>query len=139
LVLGIALTLPFVQTKIGRYFTNSLNETYKININVEQVSLTVFGGVKLKKVLILDHHKDTLIYANRIKTNILDWNKLLNVDLIFGDIALDEVYFNMKTYKKEKLSNLDKFVAAFNTGAPPSKEPFLLTATKVKIAKGHYS
>ena len=139
MVLGIALTLPFVQTKIGHYFTNSLNETYKININVEQVSLTVFGGVKLKKVLILDHHKDTLIYANRIKTNILDWNKLLNVDLIFGDIALDEVYFNMKTYKKEKLSNLDKFVAAFDTGAPPSKEPFLLTATKVKITKGHYS
>jgi hypothetical protein len=133
------LTLPFVQTKIGHYFTNSLNEKYKININVEQVSLTVFGGVKLKKVLILDHHKDTLIYANRIKTNILDWNKLLNVDLIFGDIALDEAYFNMKTYKKEKQSNLDKFVAAFDTGAPPSKEPFLLTATKVKIVNGHYS
>ena len=133
------LTLPFVQTKIGHYFTNSLNEKYKININVEQVSLTVFGGVKLKKVLILDHHKDTLIYAKRIKTNILDWNKLLNVDLIFGDIALDEAYFNMKTYKKEKQSNLDKFVAAFDTGAPPSKEPFLLTATKVKIVNGHYS
>ncbi len=133
------LTLPFVQTKIGHYFTNSLNEKYKININVEQVSLTVFGGVKLKKVLILDHHKDTLIYAKRIKTNILDGIKLLNVDLIFGDIALDEAYFNMKTYKKEKQSNLDKFVAAFDTGAPPSKEPFLLTATKVKIVNGHYS
>ncbi|WP_290865289.1 translocation/assembly module TamB domain-containing protein [Flavobacterium sp.] len=139
MVLGIALTLPFVQTKIGHYVTNSLNEQFKININVEQVSFTVFGGVKLKKVLILDHHKDTLIYVNRIKTNILDWNKLLKVDLIFGDVALDGVYFNMKTYKKEKLSNLDKFVAAFDTGKPPSKEHFLLTATKVKISNGHYS
>jgi hypothetical protein len=63
LVLGIALTLPVVQTAIGNYATNALNEKYKISINVEQVSLTVFGGVKLKKVLILDHHKDTLIYA----------------------------------------------------------------------------
>ncbi|WP_281299378.1 translocation/assembly module TamB domain-containing protein [Flavobacterium limnophilum] len=139
MVLGITLTLPFVQTRIGSYVTNSLNEKYKININVEQVSLTVFGGVKLKKVLILDHHKDTLIYANRIKTSILDWNKLLNVDLIFGDIALDGVYFNMKTYKKEKESNLDKFVAAFDSGKPPSNEHFLLTATKVKITNGHYS
>ena len=139
LVLGIALTLPFVQTKIGNYATNALNEKYKIHINVEQVSLTVFGGVKLKKVLILDHHKDTLIYANRVKTSILDLNKLLNVDLIFGDIALDGVYFNMKTYKKEKRSNLDVFVAAFDTGKPPSKEHFLLTATKVKITNGHYS
>lgn len=140
-MLGIALTLPSVQTKIGSYVTNSLNEQYKININVEQVSLTVFGSVKLKKVLILDHHKDTLIYANRIKTSILDWNKLLNVDLIFGDIALDGLYFNMKTYRKEKESNLDKFVAAFDSGTPkpPSKEHFLLTATKVKITNGHYS
>ena len=139
MVLGIALTLPFVQSKIGHYVTNSLNQKYKININVEQVSLTIFGGVKLKKVLILDHHKDTLIYANRIKTNILDWNKLLNVDLIFGDIAADSLYFNMKTYKSEKQSNLDKFVAAFDTGKPPSKEHFLLTASKVKIYNGHYS
>ena len=103
--------------------------------------MTVFGSVKLKKVLILDHHKDTLIYANRIKTSILDWDKLLNVDLIFGDIALDGVYFNMKTYKKEKMSNLDKFVAAFDSGTPkpPSDEHFLLTATKVKITNGRYS
>lgn len=139
MVLGIAITLPFVQTQLGNYATNALNEKYKTHINVEQVSLTVFGGVKLKKVLILDHHKDTLIYANRIKTNILDWNKLLNVNLIFGDIALDGVYFNMKTYKKEKRSNLDVFVAAFDSGKPPSKEHFLLTATKVKITNGHYS
>ena len=139
MLLGIALALPFVQTKIGHYVTDSLNEKYKISINVEQVSLTVFGGVKLKKVLILDHHKDTLIYANRIKTNILDFEKLLNVDLIFGDIEADGLYFNMKTYKNEKQSNLDKFVAAFDSGAPPSKEHFLMTATKVKITNGHYS
>ena len=139
LVLGIALTLPFVQTAIGNYATNTLNEKYKISINVEQVSLTVFGGVKLKKVLILDHHKDTLISANRIKTNILDWSKIVDGDLIFGDIALDSLYFNMKTYKKEKLSNLDKFVAAFDSKTPPYNKKFLLTATKVKITNGRYS
>ncbi|HWS60857.1 MAG TPA: translocation/assembly module TamB domain-containing protein, partial [Flavobacterium sp.] len=138
-MLGIALTLPFVQTAIGNYATNTLNEKYKIHINVEQVSVTVFGGVKLKNVLILDHHKDTLISANRIKTNILDWSKIVDGDLIFGDIGADGLYFNMKTYKKEKLSNLDKFVAAFDSGAPPSKEHFLMTATKVKITNGHYS
>ncbi|QBN20678.1 translocation/assembly module TamB [Flavobacterium nackdongense] len=138
-MLGIALALPFVQTAIGHYATNALNEKYKISINVEQVSLTIFGGVKFKKVLILDHHNDTLVYANRIKTSILDFDKLLNVDLIFGDIDADGLYFNMKTYKKEKQSNLDRFVAAFDTGAPPSKDHFLMTASKVKITNGHYS
>jgi hypothetical protein len=135
LVLGILLSLPFVQTKIGNYATNALNEKYKININVEEVSLTVFGSMKLKEVVILDHHKDTLIYANRIKTSILDWGKIIGGNLILGDIAADGLYFNMKTYKKEKQSNLDKFVASFGT----TKSHFLLTATKVKITNGHYS
>ncbi len=139
LVSVIGLTLPLVQTQLGDYATRKINEKYKVNINVEQVSLTVFGGVKLKKVLILDHHNDTLVYANRIKTNILDFEKLMNVDLIFGDIALDGLYFNMKTYKNEKTSNLDRFVVAFESGKPPSKGHFLLTATKVKITNGHYS
>jgi hypothetical protein len=139
LVLGIAFTLPFVQTKLGHYATNALNEKYKISINVEKVSLTIFGGVKLKKVLILDHHKDTLVYANRVKTDILDWNKLLNVNLIFGEIDLDGMYFNMKTYKNEKKSNLDQFVLAFKSGKTPSKEKFFLMASKVKITNGHFA
>ncbi len=135
LVLGVLLSLPFVQTKIGNYVTNILNEKYKISINVEEVSLTVFGSMKLKEVLILDHHKDTLIYSNRVKTNILDWGKIVDGNLILGDIAADGLHFNMKTYKKEKQSNLDKFVESFG----PSKSHFLLTATKVKITNGHYS
>lgn len=139
MLLGIVLTLPFVQTKIGNYVTNTLNEKYKISINVEEVSLTVFGSMKLKKVLILDHHKDTLIYSKKIKTNILDWSKIVDGDLIFGDINAEGLYFSMKTYKKEKQSNLDKFVASFDTGAPPPEKHFLLTATKVKITNGRYS
>jgi hypothetical protein len=140
LALGIALSLPPVQTIIGRYVTDTLNKEYKIHIDVEQVSVTVFGSVKLKNVLILDHHKNTLIYANRIQTNILDWSKIADGDLIFGDITLDGLYFNMKTYKKEKSSNLDRFVAAFDTGKKtPSKKHFLLTASDVKIYNGHYS
>jgi hypothetical protein len=138
-VLGIALTLPFVQTRIAQYFVESINKDFGIHISIDEAAVSVFGGVKLKKVLILDHHKDTLIYANRIKTNILDSSKLLDGDLIFGDVTLDGLYFNMKTYKNEKYSNLDKFVAAFKNDKPPSKKHFLLTATNAKITNGHYS
>ncbi|HEY4628249.1 MAG TPA: translocation/assembly module TamB, partial [Flavobacterium sp.] len=139
MVLGIALTLPFVQTKIARYFVESINKDFGINIAIEEAAVSVFGGVKLKNVLILDHHKDTLVYANRIKTNVLDSSKLLDGDLIFGDITLDGMYFNMKTYKNEKYSNLDKFVAAFENDNPPSEGHFLLTATNAKITNGHYT
>lgn len=139
MVLGIALSLPFVQTKIARYFVESINQDFGIHISIEEAAVSVFGGVKLKNVLIIDHHKDTLIYANRIKTNILDSSKSLDGDLIFGDITLDGMYFNMKTYKNEKYSNLDKFVDAFKNDKPPSKKHFLLTATNAKITNGHYT
>lgn len=137
-VLGIVLSLPFVQTKIANYFVESINKDFGINISIDEVGVSVFGGVKLKNVLILDHHKDTLIYANRIKTNILDSSKLLDGDLIFGDLALEGLYFNMKTYKNENYSNLDKFIKAFENDKPPSQRHFLLTASNLKIYNGRY-
>ncbi|NDP27969.1 MAG: translocation/assembly module TamB, partial [Flavobacterium sp.] len=138
-MLGIALTLPSVQTRIAKYFVESINKDFGIHIAIDEAAVSVFGGVKLKNVLILDHHKDTLIYANRIKTNILDSSKLLDGDLLFGDITLDGFYFNMKTYKNEKYSNLDKFITAFKNDKPPSKKHFLLTAANAKITNGHYT
>ncbi|WP_395050389.1 translocation/assembly module TamB domain-containing protein [Flavobacterium sp.] len=128
-----------MQTRIAQYFVESINKDFGIHIAIDEAAVSVFGGVKLKNVIILDHHKDTLIYANRIKTNILDSSKLLDGDLIFGDIVLDGLYFNMKTYKNEKYSNLDKFVSAFKNDKPPSKRHFLLTATNAKISNGHYT
>jgi hypothetical protein len=62
LLLSISLQLPFVQTKIAHYYTTKINKDYGTNINIDEVAITFFGGVKLKKVLIFDHHKDTLIY-----------------------------------------------------------------------------
>lgn len=138
LVLGIALTLPVVQTKLAQYFMNTINKDFGINITIDQVAITAFGGVKFKEVLILDHHKDTLIYANRIKTNILDAKKLLDVDLIFGEVRLDGVLFNLKTYKNEKDTNLDKFIDAFGTSKEPSKKPFFLTAEEAYVTNGHF-
>lgn len=129
--------MPSVQTKIAQYFVKSVNKDFGTNIAIDEVAISVFGGVKFKKVLIMDHHKDTLIYANRIKTNIEDANKLLNGDLIFGNITLDNLVFNLKTYKNEKETNLDKFIRAFGE-SKPSKKHFLLTASDANIINGHF-
>ncbi|WP_264564528.1 translocation/assembly module TamB domain-containing protein [Flavobacterium sp. N3904] len=117
----------------------SINDDFGLNMNIDEVQLTVFGGVKFKKVLILDHHNDTLIYTKRINTTILGAKRLLDGDLIFGDLIMDGVVFNLKTYKKEKKTNLDYFIDAFG---PPSKTPsekhFLLTASKIDLSNGHF-
>ncbi|PWA04071.1 translocation/assembly module TamB domain-containing protein [Flavobacterium psychrotolerans] len=137
LVLAIALTLPFVQTKIAQYVTSELNASYGTDINIDQISITVFGGVKLKKVMIWDYRKDTLIYANRINTTILDFKKLTDGDLLFGDVRLDGLTLNMKNYKGEKDNNLDKFIASFDSGKPSTKK-FLLKASSVHLTNGRF-
>jgi hypothetical protein len=137
LILGIALSLPVVQTSIAKYVMTTVNKDFGTDIAIDEVAISPFGGVKFKNVLIRDHHQDTLIYAGRIKTSILDWKKLLDGDLIFSDLHLDEVLFNLKTYKKEKLTNLDVFINAFGE-EKPSKKHFLLIAKDAQITKGHF-
>lgn len=114
-----------------------LNNDYKTDIKVDRVAISIFGGVKLKEVLIKDHHKDTLVYSKIIKTNILSFKKLYNGDLLFGDIRLDGLVFNMKTYRGEKDSNIDKFIALFDSGKT-SVRKFLMRANRIYIRNSRY-
>ena len=114
-----------------------LNEDYGTDIYVDKVEISVFGTVKLKDVLIKDHHKDTLISATSLKTNILSFKKLKEGDLLFGDIYADRLFFNLKTYKNEKETSINVFVKLFETGKK-SKKPFQLTANNIFLEKSHF-
>lgn len=137
MVLGITLSLPIVQTKIGDYVTDMLQKDYKADINVEKVSISIFGGVKLKGILIKDHHKFTMISAKSIKTNILSFEKLYNGDLLFGEIRIDSLFFNLKTYKREKDTNIGKFATLFDSGKPSTKK-FLMKSKNVYITNSSF-
>ena len=137
LLVSIALSLPFVQTKIAHYATDRINKDFGTHINIEEVALTFFGGVKLKKVLILDHHNDTLIYSSRIKTSILDFKKLVDGQLIFGDLRLDNLYLQIKNYKGEKDTSLDKFIEAFDDGKKSSGK-FLMKSKNIYLKDSRF-
>ncbi|TDO95696.1 translocation/assembly module TamB domain-containing protein [Flavobacterium sp. 245] len=140
LAVAIILSLPVVQTKIARYATDSLREDFNANITVGKVAINIFGGVKLKDVLILDHHKKVMIASEIITTDILSFKRLMDGDLIFGDLRLTGLIFNLKTYKNEDENNINKFVKLFETGKPSkSKKHFLLTARNAYISKGFFS
>jgi hypothetical protein len=138
LLMGIALSLPSVQTRLGKYITERLNKDYGTDITVDRVAISAFGSVKLKDVLIRDHHKDTLIFSKRIQTNILSFRQLYNGDLLFGDIRTDGLLFFMKIYKGEKDSNLDRFIRLFDTGKKSSDRKFLLRAKNVYASDSRF-
>ena len=140
LVIAITLSLPFVQTKIAHYIADTLNTDFKTNISIERVAINAFGGVKLKKVLILDHHKKILVYSDIINTDILSVTRLIDGDLIFGDVRLTGLIFNLKTYKGEGENNINVFIRLFESGKPnKSKKRFLLTAKNAYISQGAFS
>lgn len=116
----------------------SLEKSTGADINVEKVAISVFGGVKLRGVLIKDHHQDTLISAKSIQTKILNAKRLIDVNLIFGDLKADELTFYLTTYKGEENSNINIFVEKLESDKPKTGEPFILSATNLKIKNGRF-
>ncbi|WP_240339595.1 translocation/assembly module TamB domain-containing protein [Flavobacterium arcticum] len=126
-----------MQTKIAHYATDKINEDLGTHIQVDKVAISFFGNVKLKGILILDHHNDTLIAADRIQTNILSFKQLTKNSFEFGTIRAEALNFHMKTYKGETTSSLDVFVKSFDTGKPGDGS-FRLKADELYVTNGRY-
>ncbi len=130
----IALTFPSVQTYIANKVTENINERYDTDINIERLGINRKGEVTLKGVFIGDHHKDTLIYAKEINTTVLSFRNLLNTNLNFGDLTLDDAILHIKTYKGEEQDNLSVFSRKFAPEIPlENPPPFILEATTLTM------
>ncbi|WP_343486639.1 translocation/assembly module TamB domain-containing protein [Allomuricauda sp. d1] len=141
-VLGtILLSLPMVQTSIADYATKRLNDEFGTNIQVERVSISLFTlNTTLKDVYVEDYQKDTLAYMQKLSTSILSLRNMANGRLEFGDIEVDGLLFNLKTYEGENDTNLDVFVAKLDDGTPrdPNEPPFFMSASEIEISNGRF-
>ncbi len=125
---------PKVQTLVAKQVTKSVNDSYGTDINIEKIGINSKGEVVIDGVYIADHHKDTLIYANSVRTTILSFRNLLNTHLNFGDLALDDAKLYIKTYKGEENDNLSIFSKKFAPKNPiENPEPFILEASTLQL------
>jgi len=130
----LVLSIPAVQTSLGKYVTKKLNEDFGTNINIEKVGLQFNGDVEFKNIYIADHKNDTLFNIIELNTSILSFKKLYDGKLTFGDIDIIGLTFNLKTYKGETETNLDVFVAKFDEDKTEKKtSTFLLSSSDVSI------
>jgi len=139
IILVLLLSIPSIQTSLGRYVTEKINEDFGTNINIEKVGLQFNGDLELKNIYIGDHKKDTLISISELNTSIISFNKLYNGKLTFGDVDIDELFFNLKTYKEEDLTNLDKFISKFGTPKTKSEEKFLLSSSDITATNSRFA
>ncbi|MCB0383374.1 MAG: translocation/assembly module TamB, partial [Psychroserpens sp.] len=134
IILVLVLSIPPVQTALGKYATNKINTEFGTNINIGKVGLQFNGDVELKEIYIEDFKKDTLIAIQELNTSILNYGNLVNGKLNFGDIDIYDLVLNIKTYEGEEDTNLDVFVAKFDEDNPrPEKSGFLLSSSDVSI------
>lgn len=139
IILVLVLSIPFVQTGLGNYATKRLNEEFGTQININKVGLRFNGDVALKDVYIEDYKQDTLINIAALNTSILNFRNLYQGKLVFGDIDIIDLDFNIKTYKDTTDTNLDIFVAKFDDDNPRSgKSSFLLSSSDVSIYNGNF-
>ena len=133
----LILSIPSVQTSLGNYVTQRLNRDFKTNINVERVSLQFNGDVELKDIYIEDYKQDTLISIKELNTSILSLSNLIKGNLVFGDIDIEGLIFNIRKYKDAKDTNLDIFVKKLESDNPrEEKGSFLLSSSDVSIYDG---
>ncbi|MBT8264819.1 MAG: translocation/assembly module TamB, partial [Muriicola sp.] len=142
LVLGsIILSLPFVQTRLANYATNSINKDFGTNINIDRLRVSLISwDTSLKGVYVEDYQKDTLFYIDELTTSVLSIRNLINGKLEFGGIEIDQLNFKLKTYEGETSTNLDIFVEKLDDKKPrdPNTPPFYLSSTDISIANSHF-
>lgn len=141
-VLGtIIFSLPVVQTLMAQFATKKINDKYGTHINIERLKVSLISwNTGLEGVYIEDYQQDTLFYVNELKTSILSLGNLAQGNLEFGDIAIDQLNFKLKTYFGERNTNLEVFVDKLDDGKPRAEgtPPFKLSSSNVGIAHSKF-
>ena len=139
IILVLLLSIPAVQTRLGKYATKKINEDFNTNINIERVGLQFNGDVELKQIYIEDFKQDTLISIDELNTSILSFKKLYDNKLTFGDVDIYGLLLNVKTYEGEEDTNLDVFVDKFDDEKPRSEpSDFLLSTSDITIEDSEF-
>ena len=135
MLISLLLSIPAVQTQLAKYATTKINDEFNVNLVIKNVDLSLLGSIQLNGIEIRDHHKDTLIFVESLKTSLLNVKKVVDGDVKLKDIYLSGADYHMKTYKGEDTDNMSVFIDSF--GEKSSKDsiskPFILEASSVYI------
>ena len=134
----IVFSIPTVQTFVARKITDSLKETKDVDISIGRIGLTYGGRLDLQEVLILDHHADTLIYSERIKTAATSLRSIYNNNPTLGATTARQLVMNMKVYEGEERDNLNVFLNKLKSQKQKEPTPFVLEISRLEVVNGKF-
>lgn len=142
LLLIVIFSLPVVQTKLARSLTNNINEQFGTDVVIKRVDLSLLGTVALKEVEIRDHHKDTLIFVQTLRTSLINAKKVMDNNVNLGSVTMKGVDFHLTHYKDDDEDNLTIFTDKFEDDGPSdTSEPsnqFRLRTSDIYLQNVNY-
>lgn len=131
ITLLLLINSPKVQTEIIKYISSVVKKDYNVDIQIEQVEFSFFDKLTLKNTLILDHKKDTLIYAKLLTTSLKKLN-LKNNKIKLGRTTLNNGLLRIYRYPDESM-NIKEFVKAFKSDSVSTKPYLKLDISKIEL------
>ncbi|MGO1727974.1 MAG: translocation/assembly module TamB domain-containing protein [Flavobacteriaceae bacterium] len=137
-ILIVAFSIPSVQTYFAKKLTTSVNASYGTDIQIEKFRLGYNGRFQLKKVFIKDHKEDTLIYANKLSSSLLDLFNFNFNHLDFSTTEADSLVFKLTQYKGEESSNLDYFIDKLDDTTSTSENSTIIEFERILMTDSRF-
>lgn len=121
-IVAVVFQIPAVQTRMAAKATQYLNEEFGTDIRINRIRITVDGKVKAKQVYLGDHHGDTLIASESLKTSLLNIPGILkgtNID--FGDVTAEQLTFRLRRYLGDDKDSFGIFLDKLESENPEEK------------------
>ncbi len=133
-----AIQVPFVQSKIVHsYVMPKVNQMFGTQMDVEEVDITFFGDIRLKKVIALDERDSLLISIKELQASP-DYFKLINGSPYqLDEITLYEPKVSVKTYQGAKQDNFLNFIDQFNSESETKDSSKLVLEGNINIYDGY--
>ncbi len=124
LVAILSLNIPFVQTQLAQRAMTYINTELGTNIKIDRISITFDFKVNAKGVYIADHHQDTLIASESLKTSLVNIPGIVegnNID--FGNVTAQNLTFRLKRYIGDDKDSFGIFLDKLENESPKEIPP----------------
>ncbi|MEO8823795.1 MAG: hypothetical protein ABI366_09485, partial [Ginsengibacter sp.] len=94
LVLWILIQTTFFQTFIIHRVAHKLSKELNTTVSIKKINLELFDRMDMENLLVLDHQKDTLLFAGSAKVSITDWF-FFKKNISLNYIGLSDAFINL--------------------------------------------
>ena len=127
LVLWILIQTSFFQTFIINRVANRLSKNLHTTVSIKKINLELFDKMDIQDLLVLDHKKDTLLFAGDAKVNITDWF-FFKKNITLNYIGLTDAFINL--YRSDSVWNYQFLVDYFSS---PQKKQIDTTGSAINL------